>query len=126
MTETSRTTVTLSLVSMKQIEELVGVFGNSPASVISRIVEHFFDYGRFDDVLSKLRAKKRALYPPEEPIVKAKIINLFKGADKVPLNDFIDYLEVDKNYVLDNIFEWSKKYNIKMIENLIVKQKNNQ
>ena len=126
MTETSRTTVTLSLVSMKQVEELVGVFGNSPASVISRIVEHFFDYGRFDDVLSKLRAKKRALYPPEEPIVKAKIINLFKGADKVPLNDFIDYLEVDKNYVLDNIFEWSKKYNIKMIENLIVKQKNNQ
>lgn len=123
MTDTSRTTVTLSLVSMRQVEELVGVFGNTPAAVISRIVEHFFDYGRFDDVLSKLRAKKRALYPPEDSILKEKILNLFKGGDKIPLNDFIEYLEVDKNYVLDNIFEWSKKYNIKMIENLVVKQK---
>lgn len=123
MTDTARTTVTLSLVSMKQVEELVGVFGNSPASVISRIVEHFFDYGRFDDVLSKLRAKKRTLFPPDEKILREKILNLFKGADKIPLNDFLEYLEVDKTYVLDNIFEWSQKFNIKMVENLIVKQK---
>ena len=55
MTETTRTTVTLSKSSMNQVEELIGVFGNSPASVISRIVEHFFDYGRFDDILQRLR-----------------------------------------------------------------------
>ena len=122
MTDTARTTVTLSLVSMKQVEELVGVFGNSPASVISRIVEHFFDYGRFDDVLSNLRAKKRRLYPPDEKILKEKILNLFKGADKIPLNDFLEYLEIDKTYVLDNIFEWSEKYNIRMVENLVVRQ----
>ena len=123
MTDTARTTVTLSLISMKQVEELVGVFGNSPASVISRIVEHFFDYGRFDDVLLKLRAKKRSLYPPDEKILKEKILNLFKGADKIPLNDFLEYLEVDKVYLLDNIFEWSQKYKIRIVENLIVKQK---
>ena len=122
MTDTARTTVTLSLASMKQVEELVGVFGNSPASVISRIVEHFFDYGRFDDVLSKLRAKKRTLYPPDEEILKEKMLNIFKGADKIPLNDFLEYLEVDKTYVLDNLYGWSQKYGIKMVENLIVKQ----
>jgi len=122
MTDTARTTVTLSLVSMKQVEDLVGVFGNSPASVISRIVEHFFDYGRFDDVLTKLRAKKRTLYPPDEKTLKEKILNLFKGADKIPLNDFVDYLEVDKTFVLDNIFEWSQKYGIKLVENRMVRQ----
>ena len=122
MTDTARTTVTLSLVSMKQVEELVGVFGNSPASVITKIVEHFFDYGRFDDVLSKLRAKKRTLYPPDEKILKEKILNLFKGAEKIPLSDFLDYLEVDKNYVLDNIFEWSQKYHIKLVENLVIRK----
>jgi len=46
MTETTRTTVTLSKISMNQVKELVGVFGSTTASVISRIVEHFFDYGK--------------------------------------------------------------------------------
>ncbi len=48
MPETTRTTVTLSRISMNQVKELVGVFGSTPASVISRVVEHFFDYGKFD------------------------------------------------------------------------------
>jgi hypothetical protein len=121
MTETTRTTVTLSKTSMNQIKELVGVFGNTPASVISRIVEHFFDYGRFDDVLDKLRAKKRELYPPTEQIINRKIANLFKGANRVPFEDFVEYLEVDPHLVLKNIHIWSEKYKIKIIENIVVK-----
>ena len=121
MTETTRTTVTLSKISMEQVKELVGVFGSTPASVISKIVDHFFDYGRFDDVLEKLRAKKRELYPPDEDVIKAKIHNLFEGADKIPFNEFIDFLEVDKNYVLNNIHIWSKKYGIVIRENLVLK-----
>ena len=35
MTETTRTTVTLSNTSMNQVQELVGVFGNTPAAVIT-------------------------------------------------------------------------------------------
>ena len=122
MTETTRTTVTLSKSSMNQVEELVGVFGNSPAAVISRIVEHFFDYGRFDDILERLRAKKRILYPPEEEIINKRITNLFKGANKIPLDDFIDFIKVDKMYVLDNIHTWSKKYNIQVFENFVEKK----
>ena len=121
MTETTRTTVTLSQISMNQVKELVGVFGNTPASVISRIVDHFFDYGRFDDVIVKMKAKKRELFPPDDAIINKKIKNLFSGADKIPFDDFINFLQVDKKLVLENIHIWTEKYNIKIIENLVIK-----
>ena len=121
MTETTRTTVTLSKISMNQVKELVGVFGSTPASVISRIVEHFFDYGKFDDVIEKIKAKKRELFPPGDTIINNKIKNLFKGANKIPFNDFVDFLEVDKKLVLENIHIWTEKYNIRIVENLVIK-----
>ncbi|TET61853.1 MAG: hypothetical protein E3J52_00455 [Promethearchaeota archaeon] len=121
MTETTRTTVTLSRISMNEVKELVGVFGNTPASVISRIVDHFFDYGRFDDVIEKMRAKKRELFPPDDAIINERIKNLFKGADKIPFADFINFLQVDKKLVMENIHIWTEKYNIKIIENLVIK-----
>ena len=121
MTETSRTTVTLSRISMNQVKELVGVFGNTPASVISRIVEHFFDYGKFDDVIERMKAKKRELFPPDDAILNEKIKNLFRGADKIPFDDFINFLQVDKKLVLENIHLWTEKYNIRIIENLVIK-----
>jgi len=121
MTETTRTTVTLSKISMNQVKELVGVFGSTPASVISRIVEHFFDYGKFDDVIEKMKAKKRELFPPDNTIINDKINNLFKGVNKIPFNEFIDFLQVDKKHVLENIHIWTEKYNIRIIENLVIK-----
>jgi len=121
MTETTRTTVTLSRISMNEVKALVGVFGSTPASVISRIVDHFFDYGRFDDIIEKMKAKKRELYPPDEAIINEKIKNLFKGADKIPFADFINFLQVDKKLVMENIHIWTEKYNIKIIENLVIK-----
>jgi len=121
MTETTRTTVTLSRISMNEVKELVGVFGSTPASVISRIVDHFFDYGRFDDIIKKMKAKKRELYPPDDAIINERIKNLFKGADKIPFADFINFLQVDKKLVMENIHIWTEKYNIKIIENLVIK-----
>ncbi|MBY9017382.1 MAG: hypothetical protein KGD66_00985 [Candidatus Lokiarchaeota archaeon] len=121
MTETTRTTVTLSRISMNQVKELVGVFGSTPASVISRIVEHFFDYGRFDDVIEKMKAKKRELFPPDDAVINEKIMNLFKGANKIPFDDFINFLQVEKKLVLENIHIWTEKYNIKIIKNLVIK-----
>ncbi len=126
MIETLRTTVTLSKSSMNQVEELVGVFGNSPAAVISRIVEHFFDYGRFDDILERLKAKKRSLFPPEDSEINKKIINLFKGANRIPLDDFIEYINVDKMFVLNNLHIWTDKFNLKIIENFVEKKVTNQ
>ena len=120
MTETSRTTVTLSKISMDQVKELVGVFGNTPAAVISRIVEHFFDYGKFDDVLSRLIIKKRELYPPDEKTIEKRIMNLFKGANKIPVEDFLEFLGVSKKYVFNTIHVWREKYKIQIIENLVI------
>jgi hypothetical protein len=121
MTETTRTTVTLSKISMNQVKELVGVFGSTPASVISRIVEHFFDYGKFDDVIEKMKAKKRELFPPDDITINNKIKNLFKGVNKIPFEDFVDFLQVDRKYVLESIHIWTERYNIKIIENLVIK-----
>ena len=121
MTETTRTTVTLSKISMNQVKELVGVFGTTPASVISRIVEHFFDYGKFDDVIEKMKAKKRELFPPDDITINNKVKNLFKGVNKIPFEDFVDFLQVDRKYVLENIHIWTERYNIKIIENLVIK-----
>jgi len=120
MTETSRTTVTLSKISMDQVKELVGVFGNTPAAVISRIVEHFFDYGKFDDVLNRLIIKKRELYPPDEKTIEKRIMNLFKGANKIPVEDFLEFLGVSKKYVFNTIHVWREKYKIQIIENLVI------
>jgi len=121
MTETTRTTVTLSKISMNQVKELVGVFGSTPASVISRIVEHFFDYGKFDDVIEKMKAKKRELFPPDDITINNKIKNLFKGVNKIPFEDFVDFLQVDRKYVLESIHIWTERYNIRIIENLVIK-----
>ena len=121
MTETTRTTVTLSKISMNQVKELVGVFGSTPASVISRIVEHFFDYGKFDDVIEKMKAKKRELFPPDDITINNKIKNLFKGVNRIPFEDFVDFLQVDRKYVLESIHIWTERYNIKIIENLVIK-----
>jgi len=121
MTDTARTTVTLSKISMNQIEELVGVFGNTPASVISRIVEHFFDYGKFDDVLARLRAKKKELYPPDSATIHKKITNLFKAANKIPFQDFCNFLEIDKKYAMNKLHIWAEEYKIKLIENFVIK-----
>lgn len=120
MTETSRTTVTLSKISMDRVKELVGVFGNTPAAVISRIVEHFFDYGKFDDVLNRLIIKKRELYPPDEKTIEKRIKNLFKGANKIPVEDFIEFLGVSKKYVFNTIHIWREKYKIQIIENSVI------
>lgn len=122
MPDTIRTTVTLSKASMKQVEDLVGVLGNTPASVISRIVEFFFDYGRFDDILEKLKDKKRELYPPKESVIYEKITNFFKWGNKIPLDDFIEYLEVNKKYALENFHIWAEKFNLKLIENFVIKE----
>ncbi|MFX0024876.1 MAG: hypothetical protein ACFE8M_00565 [Candidatus Hermodarchaeota archaeon] len=120
MTETSRTTVTLSKISMDRVKELVGVFGNTPAAVITRIVEHFFDYGKFDDVLNRLILKKRELYPPDEKTIEQRITNLFKGANKIPIEDFIEFLGVSKKFVFNTIHVWREKYKIQIIENSVI------
>ncbi len=121
--QVKRTTVTLSDITMDQVDELIGVFGNSPAAVISKIVDHFFYYGRFEDLLSNLRAKKRELYPPNEKEILNKITILLKGVEEIPFDEFIEDLELDRRYVVNNFHKWSEKFDIVRKGNNIVRRK---
>jgi len=117
-----RTTVTLSNISMKLVNELLGVFGNTPAAVISNIVDHFFYYNKFNDLLNTLRAQKRQLFPPDDKVIEEKIINLFKGANEIPFEEFIDDLELDRQFVVRQFHIWTEKFGLKRIRNFVIKE----
>jgi 3-methyladenine DNA glycosylase/8-oxoguanine DNA glycosylase len=68
-----------------------------------------------------MKAKKRELFPPDDLTINNKIKNLFKGVNKIPFEDFVDFLQVDRKYVLESIHIWAERYNIRIIENLVIK-----
>jgi len=121
MTETTRTTVTLNKSYMKLVEDLVDVFGATRAQVISNIVEYFFNDTRNDPLLEKLRARKRKEKLPEEFDKNIKIY--LKRADNIPFNIFLDHLKLDVDFVIDHLDDWGEKYNFKLINNNIIKDK---
>ncbi|MCK4382410.1 MAG: hypothetical protein KAW66_03870 [Candidatus Lokiarchaeota archaeon] len=123
MTETSRTTVTLNNSYMKLVEELVDVFGATKAQVISNIVEHFFNDSHNDALLEKLRARKRKENPPEKAEINEKIRKYLKIADKIPFNVFVDHLNLDTEFVINQLDDWGEKYKFLFIDNKIVKVK---
>jgi len=123
MTETTRTTVTLNKSYMKLIEDLVDVFGATKAQVISNIVEYFFNDSKNDPLLEKLRARKRKEKLPEDFELDKKIKIYLKRADKIPFNIFLDHLKLDVDFVIDHLDEWGEKYNFKLINNNIIKDK---
>jgi len=124
MTDTERTTVTLSAINMKLVNELIGVYGNTQAAVISNIVKHFFEDSKNYPLLEKLKARKRKFNPPEKEEIEEQITNLLEWANNIPFEDFIKDLNLDRQYVVENFHEWAKKYNIKRIDNKIVKIEN--
>ena len=123
MTETSRTTVTLNNSYMKLVEELVDVFGATKAQVISNIVEYFFNDSHNDALLEKLRARKRKENPPEKAEINEKIRKYLKIADKIPFDVFIDHLNLDTEFVINQLDDWGEKYKFLFIDNKIIKVK---
>ncbi len=123
MTETSRTTVTLNNSYMKLVKELVDVFGATKAQVISNIVEYFFNDSHNDSLLEKLRARKRKENPPEKAEINEKIKKYLKIADKIPFNVFVDHLNLDTQFVINQLDEWGEKYKFLFIDNKIIKVK---
>ena len=114
MTDTKRTTVTLSTNYMNKVEELVDVYATTKAQVISKIVENFFDNPDNIHLLEKLREEKKKLkkknQEPEK--IENKIDMILKSANKIPISNFLDYLEIDMHYFFDNLHKWQEKFNI--------------
>jgi hypothetical protein len=108
---------------MKLVEELVDVFGATKAQVISYIVEHFFNDSHNDALLEKLRARKRKENPPEQSEINERIKKYLKVADKIPFNVFVDHLNLDTEFVINQLDEWGEKYQFLFIDNRIIKNK---
>ncbi len=123
MTETSRTTVTLNNSYMKLVKELVDVFGATKAQVISNVVEYFFNDNHNDPLLEKLRARKRKENPPEKADINERIRKYLKIADKIPFNVFVDHLNLDTEFVINQLDDWGEKYKFLFIDNKIIKMK---
>jgi len=112
MTDTERTTVTLSKIYMDMINELLGVFGRTQAAVITNIVHHFFNNSDNFALLRELKSRKKS--KPDKILIENKIVDLFKGAKSIKLNDFLDYLKIDKTYFFDKLKEWKEKFNLEL------------
>jgi len=123
MTETSRTTVTLNNSYMKLVDELVDVFGATKAQVMSNIVEYFFNDSHNDALLDKLRARKRKENPPEIAEINERIRKYLKISDKIPFDVFIDHLNLDTEFVINQLDDWGEKYKFLFIDNKIIKVK---
>ena len=119
MTDTARTTVTLTENYMKRIEKLVGKFATTKAQVISKIVENFLDSSEYFNYLEQLKreqknhekneAKKLAKKPE---IYHKKIKNVLSGGNKIPIDEFLNYLNIDFDFFFDKLPEWKEEYSI--------------
>lgn len=121
MTETKRTTVTLGKIYMDMIDELIGVFGTTQAAVINNIVKHFFNDSHNDNLLLKLKKRKREKNLPDQEVLEKKIQKLLKGVNVIKLSHFLSYLEIERNYFLENLDKWKKMYGFKLEYDKIIK-----
>ncbi len=121
MTETSRTTITLTKSVMRLVDEIINVFGATRAQVISNIVEFFFNNKKNDQLLDKLRTRKREQNKPDDEILDKKIKDLLDGANNIPLDFVLKYLNIGETYFIIRNKKWSNKYNYKLDNNRIVK-----
>ncbi|MHA1726525.1 MAG: hypothetical protein ACTSYC_09775 [Promethearchaeota archaeon] len=132
MTDTSRTTVTLSEFNMQMVEKLIGILGNTRAQVISAIVENYFRDEKNLKLIEKLITLKKDIEEEkvkEESkkidIIEKKISNILLVADYIPLTSFLKYLNIDLEFFYDNVLEWKKKFNFKIENDKIIKIENN-
>ncbi|TXT61843.1 MAG: hypothetical protein BAJALOKI3v1_740002 [Promethearchaeota archaeon] len=123
MTETKRTTVTLSKTYMDLIDELVGVFGRTQAAVITNIVQHFFNNSNNFPLLEELRSRKRK--QPDITNIELKLQKLLKGTKTIKLSHFLEYLEIDRDFLFDQLEDWKKKFNLKLDYDKIIKSDEN-
>ena len=122
MTDTTRTTVTLTTSIMTLVEDLVVVFGATKAQVISNIVENFLNDSKNFTLLQELRKRKRKLRHPEDETIEHKINIILKGANKIPLDSFLNYLEIEESYFYEKNHIWSQKFKYYLEDNKIVKK----
>ena len=123
MADTDRTTISLAQFYMDCVEDCIGVLGTSKAQVISKIVEIFFDKPENIDYIEKLKKKRmiaenKKLIPSD---IEKKIVNFLKFSNNIPIDDFIDFLNIDKEHLRKNISNCAEKFNFRYDNQKIIK-----
>lgn len=125
MADTDRTTITLAQFYMDCVENCIGILGTSRTQVISKIVEIFFNKLENLEWMDNIRKKRkidenRKLDPAK---FDEKIRNFLKIADNIPLNEFIDFLNIDMDIARKNLHFWAEKFDFRLDNQRIVKNK---
>jgi hypothetical protein len=127
MTETTRTTVTLSKFNMSLVEDLIGILGNTRAQVISTLVERYLQNEQNIALIEKLKAIKRQkeLEATEQKaknpeVIDKKIKNLVVNAKTITIESFLDYLKIDNEFFYNHLPEWKEKYGISVENKRII------
>lgn len=121
MTDTERTTITLSHYHMNIIKSLIGIKGNTAASVIAGIISSWIDQN-LQEIKEHFQMKNIMLPPSEEEINK-KLESIMENFEKLKLDDLAKLCKIDRQLIIENISYWSKKYNIIISGDYIIKKK---
>ena len=125
MADTDRTTITLAQFYMDSVEDCIGILGMSRTQVITKIVEIFFDKPENIEWVEKLRKKRNLIQSKKSnlPIIEEKINNYLKISDNIPLNEFIDFLNIDMEIAREYLHNWAEKFNFRLDNQRILKNK---
>ena len=128
MTETDRTQVTLLKFHMELIDDCIGILGYNRSQVISTIIQKFFQDSENQNIIEILKNKREELIrkqfrekDKEPQIIEKKIEKLLSFSDKIPLNIFIEYLNIDKEVFYENFDVWAKKFDLHFENSMILK-----
>ncbi len=121
MTDTERTTITLSNYHMNIIKSLIGIKGNTAASVIAGVIASWIDQN-LQEIKEHLQMKKLMLPPSEEEINK-KLKLIMENFEKLKIDDLAKLCKIDRQLIIENIAYWSKKYNIIISGDFVIKKK---
>ncbi len=126
MTDTTRTTVTLSEFNMSLIEDLIGILGTTKAQVITAIVERYLQNEENIALIEKLKdlknrkeienIREKARDPVE---IEKKINNLRVSTKTIEILSFLDYLKIDLEFFYDNLPIWKEEYGFSIDNKLI-------
>ncbi len=121
MTDTERTTITLSNYHMNIIKSLKGIKGNTAASVITGIISSWIDQN-LQEIKEHLQMKKLML-PPSVEEINEKVSSILKNSVKLNIDDLSKACGIDRQLIIGNISKLSDKFNIIIDGDFIIKKK---
>lgn len=128
MPESIRTSIRLTKILWDFIDNSIGVLGYNRSAVIETIIFSYFkeeknrneiktmQKDRTEIINNRLKIKAKI---PED--IQDRLINLLEIADNIPIDTFIEHLNIDSRIFHENLYSWAKKFNFKFENDKIIK-----